>query len=443
MSINNQTLLIANSRVPDTSTSQPNKSGSKRIAWSGVGMTLIALLLSATIGLVSSEAHAANLLFKSNFGAGVTLGAPYIINSKLGWQDIIGTDSETGYSWPITALGANKSSIQLITYDEVTAETINDHSFNEIQQVTGPNGNLVNALYQEVKKKGPVGIGSGTGSQSPLMLRRPWTIGDIGDLYISYWFKHPTTMPNQLDNTVSSGNWLMQFQFKTGGYNNTSGGDARISQSIIKSTVDGNLYWRTNFDNVANSEFPKVIYWEEFNTTVAVPVGEWFKYEAFIRRSSGSDGRFWTAVNGQKIVDRWGANMGDFNLPLTRLMITSHYSGGHASIHGLMTGLEIWDGFPCGAGVSCYDKVAPSAPASLNAAVTSSQTNLSWGASTDNVAVTGYNIYRNGVKIGTSTETSFSTFNSLVAGVSYNYTVRAYDATGNLSASSNTVTVTK
>ena len=36
------------------------------------------------------------------------------------------------------------------------------------------------------------------------------------------------------------------------------------------------------------------------------------------------------------------------------------------------------------------------------------QINLAWAASTDNVAVTGYKIYRNGTQITTSTTTSYS-----------------------------------
>ena len=55
------------------------------------------------------------------------------------------------------------------------------------------------------------------------------------------------------------------------------------------------------------------------------------------------------------------------------------------------------------------DNVAPSAPSGLTATATSSSSvNLSWTASTDNVGVTGYNILRNGTKVGTSTTTSYT-----------------------------------
>ncbi|HEY0828936.1 MAG TPA: discoidin domain-containing protein, partial [Bacilli bacterium] len=88
------------------------------------------------------------------------------------------------------------------------------------------------------------------------------------------------------------------------------------------------------------------------------------------------------------------------------------------------------------------DTQAPTAPTNLTATTaSSSQINLSWTASTDNVGVTGYKIYRDGVEVGTSTTTSFSN-TGLAAGTTYSYTVKAYDAANNLSASSNTASAT-
>ena len=92
-------------------------------------------------------------------------------------------------------------------------------------------------------------------------------------------------------------------------------------------------------------------------------------------------------------------------------------------------------------GSSSSDTTAPSAPAGLGGTASSpTNVNLTWTASTDNVAVTGYKIYRNGVETGTNTTTSYAD-SGVVAGTSYNYTVKAQDAAGNLSAVSNTATV--
>jgi chitodextrinase len=88
------------------------------------------------------------------------------------------------------------------------------------------------------------------------------------------------------------------------------------------------------------------------------------------------------------------------------------------------------------------DSVPPSAPSGLAATATSSSSvSLSWTASTDNVGVVGYNIFRNGTKVGTSTTTPYSD-NGLASNTTYTYTVTAFDAAGNASPASNSVTVT-
>jgi chitodextrinase len=69
------------------------------------------------------------------------------------------------------------------------------------------------------------------------------------------------------------------------------------------------------------------------------------------------------------------------------------------------------------------------------------QIQLAWSASSDNVAVAGYRISRNGVVVGTSSTTSWFDTN-WVTGSTYTYSVVAYDAAGNVSLPSNSVSVT-
>jgi chitodextrinase len=93
------------------------------------------------------------------------------------------------------------------------------------------------------------------------------------------------------------------------------------------------------------------------------------------------------------------------------------------------------------------DTTPPSAPGNLSAtAASSSQINLSWTASTDNVGVTGYLIYRctgsgctNFAQVGTSSTTGYND-SGLAASSSYSYQVYATDAATNVSAASNTST---
>ncbi|HIH09297.1 MAG TPA: hypothetical protein HA254_01365, partial [Candidatus Diapherotrites archaeon] len=88
------------------------------------------------------------------------------------------------------------------------------------------------------------------------------------------------------------------------------------------------------------------------------------------------------------------------------------------------------------------DTTAPSVPAGLSAtAISPSQINLSWTASTDTVGVTGYNIYRcagSGCTPALLTTTTTNSYSgtALTASTSYTYRVAAYDAAGNTSAQS-------
>jgi chitodextrinase len=87
------------------------------------------------------------------------------------------------------------------------------------------------------------------------------------------------------------------------------------------------------------------------------------------------------------------------------------------------------------------DTVPPSAPTSLLVtAVSSSQLNLSWTASTDNVAVSGYKVERcqgsacsNFTQVAAPTGTTYND-TGLAGSTSYSYRVRATDAAGNLSS---------
>ena len=98
--------------------------------------------------------------------------------------------------------------------------------------------------------------------------------------------------------------------------------------------------------------------------------------------------------------------------------------------------------YPSLGGSTGGDTTPPSTPSGLKATgTTSSSVSLSWTASTDNVGVTGYNIYRGSTLAGTSTGTTF-TDTGLTANTAYSYTVKAFDAAGNLSAASTAVSAT-
>ena len=83
---------------------------------------------------------------------------------------------------------------------------------------------------------------------------------------------------------------------------------------------------------------------------------------------------------------------------------------------------------------ACPDTTPPSAPAGLAASgVSQTGLTLTWNASTDNVGVIGYDVYRNGTKMATVTGTSHAQ-TGLACGTSYAFGVVARDAAGNSSS---------
>jgi hypothetical protein len=87
------------------------------------------------------------------------------------------------------------------------------------------------------------------------------------------------------------------------------------------------------------------------------------------------------------------------------------------------------------------DVTAPTAPVLSASGTTATSTVLTWTAATDNVAVTGYDVYQGGVLKTTVTGLT-TTITGLTAATAYSFYVKAKDAAGNASANSNTINVT-
>ena len=86
------------------------------------------------------------------------------------------------------------------------------------------------------------------------------------------------------------------------------------------------------------------------------------------------------------------------------------------------------------------DETAPSKVTGLNAEADGVNTDLNWNEATDDNGVMGYLIYRNGVKVGLTADTSFAD-TGLKPEQEYKYYVCAFDARNNISLPSDTVTV--
>ena len=106
----------------------------------------------------------------------------------------------------------------------------------------------------------------------------------------------------------------------------------------------------------------------------------------------------------------------------------------------------IWGGTPAEnrwtGGGDPNDTEAPTTPTNLVASgETSTSINLNWTASTDNSSTVHYNIHVNN-SLYTTSSTNTATVQNLTPSTTYQFTVYAIDATGNISGASNTVSGT-
>ncbi len=137
---------------------------------------------------------------------------------------------------------------------------------------------------------------------------------------------------------------------------------------------------------------------------------------------------------------------GTFTIPssvtlgATRMRVSMKYNGIPTACEAFSYG-EVED-YTINIVGNAADTQAPSVPTSLVASnITETTVDLSWTASTDNVGVTGYDVYKDGTLLGSVTG-SAAQVTGLVAGTSYSFYVKAKDAAENISNASNTVNVT-
>ncbi len=134
------------------------------------------------------------------------------------------------------------------------------------------------------------------------------------------------------------------------------------------------------------------------------------------------------------------------NLPL----YVGRYYGGGAGWNGGVDDVRLYNRALAATEVSTLyssatapDTTPPTTPGNVAAtAVSSSQINLTWSASTDNVGVAGYKIFRNGSLAGSTTTALTYSDTGLTASMTYSYTVAAFDAAGNVSTPSTAVAAT-
>lgn len=147
----------------------------------------------------------------------------------------------------------------------------------------------------------------------------------------------------------------------------------------------------------------------------------------------------------------WGENVGWINFDGVVINNAGKFTGTIGSATGT-AGRITFDCDNCAVGTdwrpqsvrngSYSDTTPPSVPQSFEAIpVSSSEIDLSWAASTDNTSVAGYQVFRNGLQVATTTSLLYAD-TGLSASTQYSYVVTAFDAAGNISNQSSLVEAT-
>ena len=124
----------------------------------------------------------------------------------------------------------------------------------------------------------------------------------------------------------------------------------------------------------------------------------------------------------------------------TRMRVSARYNANPTSCQTNFDG-EVED-YTVNVQAAVADTQAPTAPTSVaSSSVAQTTLSLNWTASTDDVGVTGYDVFRGTTKLATVTTTSYNV-TGLTANTAYTFSVKAKDAAGNVSSASNVVNVT-
>ena len=228
-------------------------------------------------------------LFKSGFEKGVSLQPPFTEGGGDWEQRIVGSDTP-GSIWPMNIWGS-PGILQVLVDSSLP---VFDYLENRIETTIGHTGQPTRALHMIQYKKAE-GF-----TQDPYIISKD---GDLdldenSDLYISYWMKYPADLLNR----IGPDGWFAFMEWKT------CCNQDRIAAYVYTDIEGSQLYWYVQNDNETDDNPNHQIYWEEESHTIPVPTGQWFHVEVFLHRSTGPDGRFLWAINGQTVADHHGPN---------------------------------------------------------------------------------------------------------------------------------------
>lgn len=227
------------------------------------------------------------LVFHSGFEHGVDLPRPQV-EGRQWWQEFRGRDEATGFSWDDDLPGSPR--FQFLVLSD---KNISNHADNRIETVAGFDGSQTRALYMEQLLDDR---DMDYNSRNQLLFGNDG--GFANDVYYSYWIKLQGDLNELPQKCNSTASWRLMGEWFTA--------NDRIGYEIRD--VGKTPAWHLKHERRASGGGWENGLFGDTNRDVAVPVGEWFFLEVYLKHSTGGDGRVWIRVNGETVFDQRGRN---------------------------------------------------------------------------------------------------------------------------------------
>lgn len=305
--------------------------------WNAARISLVASLVTC---LLIPTTRAATLLFESGFESPVVVDPP-VAEGNQWWSYIGGGDR--GYVWRGDLPGSTAVRFQyLVGANKDINEFV--HTSIENTQGRGRSNESTMALYQEVMQDDP-DFTATTRNQSNIHNTNPSASTAISpafnSLYTRYWVKFQEDLVDHLT-------WRQMMEWRSGI------GDYRWSVYVYKNSA-GVPHWHVEAQRGVLGDSPRD--WSVSNTTVPVPIGRWFLFEAFWNGSAGEDGKVQIAIDGQVIANRTGRTRLDTSRD-SQFNLFKVY-GGTGLRYQWIDDVDIWDAPPCGEFPCSSEDVTP------------------------------------------------------------------------------------
>ncbi|MFA5248550.1 MAG: LamG-like jellyroll fold domain-containing protein, partial [Patescibacteria group bacterium] len=318
--------------------------------------------------------------------------------------------------------------------------SLSNFSFFEIKEAKADTTTGLLAHWEFEEGTGVSTTDSSSNSHTGTLTNGPtWVAGRIGDGAVSFdGVDDSVSVLNGStlnSNTCTISSWIngsSSFSGTVYRLSNSSSDTSNRSKYEIRITPTGITFRTGDGSSVVDDDV--------FNTTLTA--GEWWHIACTL-----DGGNVKTCYKNGALIST-STNSADISLNISTLaLIATNRStiGMYNYYEGLIDDIRIYDRALSAHDIqelfSSYDTEAPSMPTNLASNSSINQVNLSWDASTDNIDVAGYSIYRDGVGIASTTVTSYSDTNVTV-NTAYTYRVSAYDIVGNKSNLSNSLITT-